>query len=195
MIIGEPQREVPPHVEEMARHKVRLQPFPDSFAVGDTAAREEVGSIEIPLSIAWRFITLIQKSGLNDEPAFLEATDIAMGVVEVYSTWTAVPISEASVAEWTRIRAQFAQIFIELAKQVRDEELKTFDDLVLSYCYHQLRAKEMTSKEAAEAASFLLRNTFSPKAWRMRLDRWAADERRKLPKIGQTKRSKRQSSS
>ncbi len=92
------------------------------------------------------------------------------------------------LAKYDRIRAGIEAIY----RRARDEAWKTREDCALSCTYHLLKEDGITRKQAAAIASAILVREIDEEAWRKRVDRWAADERRNLPQVGKPRRRVRQ---
>lgn len=87
------------------------------------------------------------------------------------------------------------QSVLALKKMGESLYWETAEDPVISYCYTQLRSG-MSRKDAAQIAADVLGKPFTTEdeqgiwtdAWRKRVDRWAADDRRQLPPIGKPRK-------
>jgi len=75
-----------------------------------------------------------------------------------------------------------------IVQQSQIEHWNTPTDVVLSCCYHLMYDKKISRIQAADIANFILnpkdpKDVISVNGWRMRVDRWANDSRRKFPQI------------
>jgi hypothetical protein len=170
---------------EMTRDGMRVRGLRYVFSSEPGGGKKEEFTIKIPIGYAWSLIKVIRRLGLDD------AIGVAAAGAEIYSGLKNEPFTYGYILLHNSVELAIRTIFLELEDQANRERWERDEDPILSYCYHQLRAKEMTREEAANRASLLLQEKLSSNAWRMRVDRWAADKRRNLPKIGQTKRRKR----
>ena len=136
--------------------------FPAPLEDGQTHTHEL--SLRIPLDVAWR---------LSDAIHRLESVELAiqLGMFAFAAARVDPSIDDPRPSD---IHTQKITTAITFLASLLPQHWNTPRDRALEFTYQLLRRKFLTREEAARFASTVLGKHYSTDAWRLAVDRWAA---------------------